>query len=124
LNVSGAGSSRFAKNSLAAIPRFPGPTVFPGMKHTNVMRFLDTNVLLYSISSIPGEHVKARIARELLDSADLALSTQVLQEFIVQATRASRVERLEIEEALAVAETWTRYPVPHLRVAESRFRRV
>ncbi|MFP4153286.1 MAG: PIN domain-containing protein [Alkalispirochaeta sp.] len=85
------------------------------------MRFLDTNILLYSISSVPGEQAKARIARELLDSADLALSTQVLQEFIVQATRRSRVERLEIEEALTLAETWTRYPVQEIS-AELVFR--
>jgi predicted nucleic acid-binding protein len=64
------------------------------------MRFLDTNVLLYRISTVADEHAKVRIARELLDSADLALSTQVLQECIVQATRVSRRDRLEMGEAL------------------------
>lgn len=85
------------------------------------MRFLDTNVLLYSISSVPGEHAKADIARGLLDSADLALSTQVLQEFIVQATHVSRNDRLDIEEALTLAETWTRYPIQEIS-AELVFR--
>ncbi len=75
------------------------------------MRFLDTNVLLYSISAVPGEREKASIAQKLLESADLALSAQVIQEFVVQATRTSRSDRLNIEEALALAETWTRYPV-------------
>ncbi|MFW5827278.1 MAG: PIN domain-containing protein [Alkalispirochaeta sp.] len=75
------------------------------------MRFLDTNILLYSISGVPGEREKAAIARKLLESADLALSAQVIQEFVVQATRTSRSDRLSFEEALALAETWTRYPV-------------
>lgn len=53
------------------------------MRRISVMRFPDTNVLLYSISGVVGERQKAHIARDLLKSADLALSTQVLQEFLV-----------------------------------------
>jgi predicted nucleic acid-binding protein len=45
----------------------------------------------------------------------------VLQEFIVQATRVSRNDRLDIEEALTLAETWTRYPIGEIS-AELVFR--
>jgi predicted nucleic acid-binding protein len=56
------------------------------------MRFVDTNILLYAISKDPAELRKTRIAIDLLESPveELALSVQVLQEFYVQATRASR----------------------------------
>ena len=52
--------------------------------------FLDTNVLLYAVSVDPGEAAKRDLARELLQEDDWTLSIQVLQEFDVQATRASR----------------------------------
>lgn len=48
---------------------------------------LDTNILLYAISSSPDEAAKRRIARALLSGADWGLSIQVLQEFYVNATR-------------------------------------
>jgi predicted nucleic acid-binding protein len=51
------------------------------------MRFADTNVLLYAVSTLPAESVKAAQAQAVLASRDLALSVQVLQEFYVQATR-------------------------------------
>ena len=51
------------------------------------MRFVDTNVLLYAVSTAPAEAAKAGAARGLLEADDLALSAQVLQEFYVQATR-------------------------------------
>jgi predicted nucleic acid-binding protein len=53
-------------------------------------RFLDTNVLLYSISRDPAEAAKWDRAVALLDEDDNALSVQVLQEFNVQATRPTR----------------------------------
>ena len=62
------------------------------------MRFIDTNVLLYAISRNPEERAKAARANELLADPDLALSVQVLQEFYVQATRASRTDRLSHEQ--------------------------
>ena len=54
------------------------------------MPFVDTSVLLYSISRAPDEQDKAKQANEILGRRDLALSVQVLQEFYVQATRTSR----------------------------------
>jgi predicted nucleic acid-binding protein len=54
------------------------------------VRFIDTNVLLYAISRDPAEQDKAKHANDILAERDLALSVQVLQEFYVRATRASR----------------------------------
>jgi predicted nucleic acid-binding protein len=51
------------------------------------------------------------VARALLDAEDLALSVQVLQEFYVQATRASRPDPLSHEHAVNLVEAWRRYPV-------------
>ncbi len=39
------------------------------------MRFVDTNVLLYSISTVQAEQAKCAIADQLLSSTDLVLST-------------------------------------------------
>ena len=75
------------------------------------MRFVDTNVLLYSISRDPHEREKAERANELLSSRDLGLSVQVLQEFYVQATRDSRSDRLTNEQAAALVESFRRFPV-------------
>ena len=75
------------------------------------MRFADTNVLLYAASTVPEERSKARIARELLEAQDLALSVQVLQEFYVQATRPSRSDRMSHEQAAALIEAFCRFPV-------------
>lgn len=75
------------------------------------MRFVDTNVLLYAISVDSGELLKATRANEILSSRDLGLSVQVLQEFYVQATRDTRSERLTHEQAIALVESFRRFPV-------------
>jgi len=75
------------------------------------VRFVDTNVLLYAVSTDPDETAKAAIARALLESTDLALSVQVLQEFYVQATRPTRQHRLSHEQASLLVESWLRFPV-------------
>ncbi len=66
-----------------------------------VMRLVDANVLLYSISNKPEEAAKAVKAQVARASHDLTLSVQVLQEFYVQATRKSRADPLTHDEALA-----------------------
>ena len=73
--------------------------------------FLDTNVLLYSISTADDETAKRSKALQLLDRPDCVLSVQVLQEFYVQATRASRKDALPHEMAVSLAETWLRFPI-------------
>ena len=75
------------------------------------MRFVDTNVLLYAISTDPNERRKNDIASEILADRDLALSTQVLQEFYVQATRLTRQDRLTHEQAAALVTAFGRYSV-------------
>jgi len=72
------------------------------------MRFVDTNVLLYAIGSVPA---KSELARSLLDGDDLALSVQVLQEFYVQATRQSRLDRLSHEDAWVLIQSFCRFKV-------------
>lgn len=80
-------------------------------------RFLDTNVLLYAVSSAPEEEVKAQRARDLLEEDDWALSIQVLQEFYVQATRASRPDRISHVQATALIESWLRFRVQDITVS-------
>jgi predicted nucleic acid-binding protein len=78
------------------------------------MRFVDTNVLLYSASTAREERPKRNIARALLDSDDLALSVQVLQEFYLQSTRAGKADRLTHEEAVSLVEAFMRFPVQEM----------
>lgn len=78
------------------------------------MRFVDTNVVLYAVSRDPGERAKFEHANAILDSRDVALSTQVLQEFYVQATRPSRLHRLDHADAVAFAETLLGFPVQEI----------
>jgi predicted nucleic acid-binding protein len=75
------------------------------------VRFADTNVLLYAISRDPDEQGKAARADEILASRDVALSVQVLQEFYVQATRESRTDALTHDQAVALVESFLRFPV-------------
>ena len=78
------------------------------------MRFVDTNVLLYSISTAADEAPKAARARQLLEADDLAHSVQVLQEFYVQATRPTRPDPLSHDQASALIEAFCRYPVQEI----------
>lgn len=81
-------------------------------------RFLDTNVLLYSISDDPRDRIKRDIAIALVEQPDNALSIQVLQEFYVQATRASRSNRLPHETAVAFVQTWSeRFSIQDLTIS-------
>ena len=64
------------------------------------MRFVDTNIPLYAVSSLHEEADKQRIAADLLRGRDVALSAQVLGEFYVQATRPTRIGALRHEQAV------------------------
>ena len=81
------------------------------------VRFVDTNILLYAASTVGDERDKQQRALLLLDSDDLVLSVQVLQEFYVRATRASKPERLTHEQAAALVESWLRFQVQENSVA-------
>ena len=73
--------------------------------------FVDTNVLLYAVSTVPDEERKNDTARAILARDDLVLSAQVLQEFYVQATRATKPDRLAHETAVNLAESWLRFRI-------------
>ncbi|MFY9772289.1 MAG: PIN domain-containing protein [Xanthobacteraceae bacterium] len=80
----------------------------------NGPRFIDTNILLYSISRDPAEASKRDIAIALLDAENIALSVQVLQEFYVQATRATRPDAIAHEIAVGLVRTWLRFKVQEI----------
>jgi predicted nucleic acid-binding protein len=83
----------------------------------SVDAFLDTNVLIYAISSDPTESPKKEKAMELIEHTEFGLSAQVLQEFYVSVTR-KIVLPLPPDEAVALLEqfrnlpvVWTDYPL-------------
>jgi predicted nucleic acid-binding protein len=83
----------------------------------NPQHFLDTNILLYSISRDATEAAKRERAIALLDRDDGALSVQVLQEFYVQATRPTRPDRLPHDLAAGLIATWTRFRVQEITIS-------
>ena len=85
--------------------------------NSTVVRFVDTNVLLYAVSKDPREQDKIDRASEILAAKDLALSVQVLQEFYVQATRESRPDPLTHEQAAKLVESFMRFPVVEITTA-------
>ena len=87
------------------------------MPCTIAMRFVDTNVLLYSVSTHPAEADKAAAAVDVLAAEDLCLSVQVLQEFYVQSTRVTRSDPLSHDDAVAFIDTWQRFRVQDMSVA-------
>lgn len=70
---------------------------------------LDTNVVAYAASTLPADAAKQARALDLIDTAALGLSAQVLQEFYVTATRKMRPP-LSHEKALDWVETLTSFP--------------
>jgi predicted nucleic acid-binding protein len=81
------------------------------------VRFVDTNILLYAISTDPDERGKAETAREVLNSRDLALSVQVIQEFYVQATRTGRPDPISHDHAVGLIQSFMRFPIQDVTMA-------
>jgi predicted nucleic acid-binding protein len=81
------------------------------------VQFIDTTILLYAISQDPAEQDKAKSANEILSGRHLALSVQVLQEFYVQATRASRPDPIKHPQAVRLIESFRRFPVQDITSA-------
>jgi predicted nucleic acid-binding protein len=75
------------------------------------VRFVDTNVLLYAVSTDDAEAPKLARANAILADRELRLSVQVLQEFYVQATRKSRPDALTHDQALGLVESFLRFGV-------------
>ncbi len=84
------------------------------------MRFLDTNVLIYAVSAASEDTAKRRRALQILTARNLALSVQVLQEFYVQSTRASRPGALTHDEAVDFAESLQRFRIQPITIALMR----
>ena len=80
------------------------------------MRFVDSNILIYAISTASDERKKSERALTILEEADLATSVQVLQEFYVQATRDTRRDRISHGEAVAFIQALCGFPVQELTV--------
>ena len=82
------------------------------------MKFIDTNVLMYASGADNSSLTKTGIARRILDTTHgLALSLQVLQEFYVSATRASRQTNLSHAQASSLALGWQRFHVVEPKIA-------
>lgn len=73
--------------------------------------FVDTNVLLYGVSTARDEADKHATALSILDRDDVVLSAQVLQEFYVQATRSTKTHPLAHDAAVSLIESWLRFRV-------------
>lgn len=81
------------------------------------MRFLDTNILIYSLELEPLQPAKTLVAQEILTRNDLVLSVQVLQEFYVQATHSRRPDSLPHDIAVRLIQKWLRFRIQETTVA-------
>ncbi len=75
--------------------------------------FIDTNILVYAVDPDFAVNRKHLVALEILERADIGLSTQVLQEFYTVATRKLK-RALPEEEVFALIEEYLRLPVVHI----------
>ena len=73
--------------------------------------FLDTNVLLYAVSTAEAEAEKTQAARAVVQSADWAWSAQVAAEFIRASTSPRQPKPLPRVEARRWVETWMAFPM-------------
>lgn len=71
--------------------------------------FLDTNVLVYAVSSAETDAERKAKALELVQRSDFGLSAQVLQEFYVTVTRKIR-KPLTPERAVALIDEYRVFP--------------
>ena len=72
--------------------------------------FLDTNVLVYAVSSAEGDAARRTKAFDLVQQANFGLSAQVLQEFYVTVTRKIR-KPLSPELAVALMDEYRVFPM-------------
>lgn len=85
------------------------------------MIFLDTNILLYAGSNAKADAAKKRIAVNLIASEDIAISSQVVQEFIANALRKQELgfDNTRIEKALEGFELIQVLPITFKLVREA-----
>ena len=72
--------------------------------------FADTNIFLYAASKDPADQLKKKQARALLESEDVGISAQVLQEFFDAAAQKKRLGISEAE-ALQIITAMMEFPV-------------
>ena len=73
--------------------------------------FLDTNILLYAVSTNPAESAKRAVSRQLLQDTVWAWSAQIAAEFIRAGTSSKKRKPLTREEARMWVTTWMNYPM-------------
>ena len=73
--------------------------------------FIDTNVLLYAVSTEPAEAAKTLTARRCLQQSDWAWSAQVAAEFIRASTSARQKKPLTRADAKRWVVTWMAFPM-------------
>ena len=71
---------------------------------------LDTNVLVYAVSRAADDVAKRRIALELIETHNVGLSGQILQEFFVVVTKKNR-RVLSADDALDWIESFEDFPI-------------
>jgi len=71
---------------------------------------LDTNVLVYAVSGAVDDAAKRKIALELIDTRDIGLSGQILQEFFVTVTKKNR-RAMSPDDALDWIESFEDFPI-------------
>lgn len=76
-----------------------------------VTTFVDTNILLYSISVVPDEQAKRDVALRLIDDVPCAFSIQVFNEFLWRATSRRNPSAISLASARRFIDTWRRFPV-------------
>ncbi len=80
------------------------------------MRFVDTSILLYAISSDPQEIIAAERAADVLSARDLAFSVAVFEEFMELAVGGDP-DSIDPDTAVAFLETLRRFPVQESSLA-------
>jgi predicted nucleic acid-binding protein len=73
--------------------------------------FVDTNVLLYAVSTEPSEAAKSAAARNLLLTVNWAWSAQVAAEFVNAGTSTRRPVPLTLAQAESWIDAWMAFPL-------------
>ncbi len=76
--------------------------------------FIDTNVLLYAISTEPAEAAKTAISRRLIQNNIWAWSAQVAAEFVRSGTSPKKPKPLTWSEASQWITVWRAFPMANV----------
>jgi len=76
--------------------------------------FIDTNILLYAISTDPAEAAKTAISRRLIQNNIWAWSAQVAAEFVRSSTSPKKPKPLTWQEASQWITVWRAFPLAHV----------